>query len=209
MTESNTVQKPSNLWYVLPLFLGIIGGLLGYFILKDRDKSMAKNILIFGTIWTVIILIVPNDDKNNNKTPAPTIVSTQKEYGKQPEQLNEDKLLKAIKTTALEERLIRINYNPDTKIVNIDMNLESTKKWYIAVSAVSIIKAIYKTDVDIEEVVIVVYGDYVDKMGNPTRLKDFQATIPKNVHNQIKYENIMAETAVSNWKDVWWSKNVK
>lgn len=79
-TGTPSPKIPSKLWYLLPLFLGIIGGLLGYFILKDRDKSMAKNILIFGAIWMVVILIMPYDNKSNNNTQTISAnVPTQKE----------------------------------------------------------------------------------------------------------------------------------
>jgi hypothetical protein len=50
--------KPSKAWYLLPVFLGLIGGLLGYFLLKNKDGKMAKRILIVGIIVSVIIAIV-------------------------------------------------------------------------------------------------------------------------------------------------------
>lgn len=43
---------------MLPFFLGWIGGLIGYFVLKDRNSGTAKNILIFGIIWTFIPIII-------------------------------------------------------------------------------------------------------------------------------------------------------
>ncbi|NIO44850.1 MAG: hypothetical protein GTN36_04855 [Candidatus Aenigmarchaeota archaeon] len=54
-------QKPSKLLYLLPIFLGIIGGVIGYVVAKDKDKKMATNLLIVGIIISVIsvILIVP------------------------------------------------------------------------------------------------------------------------------------------------------
>jgi hypothetical protein len=41
-------EKPSNVWYLLPILLGILGGLIGYFAIKGKDKKMAKNILYVG-----------------------------------------------------------------------------------------------------------------------------------------------------------------
>jgi len=50
-------EKPSKAWYILPIFFGFIGGLIGYFIVKDRDKKMATNILIVGVAISAISII--------------------------------------------------------------------------------------------------------------------------------------------------------
>lgn len=44
----------SPLWYLLPAILGIIGGVIAYFILKNDDPSKAKNCLWLGIILVVI-----------------------------------------------------------------------------------------------------------------------------------------------------------
>lgn len=41
-------KKPSKAWYLLPILFGIIGGVIGYFVIKRKDKKMAKNILYVG-----------------------------------------------------------------------------------------------------------------------------------------------------------------
>jgi len=50
-------EKPSKAWYILPIFFGFIGGLIGYFIIKDRDKKMATSILIVGIAISAISII--------------------------------------------------------------------------------------------------------------------------------------------------------
>jgi hypothetical protein len=35
-------------WYVAPLLFGIIGGTIGYLILRGKDKKMALYVLVFG-----------------------------------------------------------------------------------------------------------------------------------------------------------------
>jgi hypothetical protein len=47
----------TKLWYLLPILSGIIGGLIGYFTIRNSNKKMAKNILIIGTIITIIFIL--------------------------------------------------------------------------------------------------------------------------------------------------------
>jgi uncharacterized membrane protein (UPF0136 family) len=51
-------EKPTRAWYLIPLFLGIIGGIIGYFAVKDSDKKMANNLLIEGLVLTVVWVIL-------------------------------------------------------------------------------------------------------------------------------------------------------
>jgi len=68
-----TVQTPkikSNWWYLLPLFLGVIGGIIAWASLKSHDGKLAKNSLILGVILNVIGMIIftsvviPSDNFN-------------------------------------------------------------------------------------------------------------------------------------------------
>jgi len=52
------VEKVSSLWYLVPLFLGIIGGLIAWFVNKDRNPRKARNFLIFGLIWTIVGIVI-------------------------------------------------------------------------------------------------------------------------------------------------------
>ena len=51
-------ERPSKLWYLLPIFLGIIGGVIGYFALRNKDKKFAEKLLIAGVIVTVISIFL-------------------------------------------------------------------------------------------------------------------------------------------------------
>ena len=56
------VRKRSNLWFLLPIFFNVIGGVIAYFIIKDDDPRKAKNCLWLGIILTVIsfaIFVIP------------------------------------------------------------------------------------------------------------------------------------------------------
>ena len=48
----------SNWWYLVPIFLGIIGGVIAYFALRNDDPKKAKKCLYLGIILTVIQIIV-------------------------------------------------------------------------------------------------------------------------------------------------------
>lgn len=65
-------KMPSKLWYLL-IFLGIIGGIIGYILLKDKDKSMAKNILVIG-VGINILGFISNADhsKKDSQTDSLT-----------------------------------------------------------------------------------------------------------------------------------------
>jgi hypothetical protein len=51
-------RERSAWWYLAPLLLGLIGGIIAYLIIKNDDPQKAKNCLIIGVILTVIGLII-------------------------------------------------------------------------------------------------------------------------------------------------------
>jgi len=51
-------EKPrSNAWFLLPIFLGVIGGIIAFFILRHDDPRKAKNCLYLGIVLMVIGII--------------------------------------------------------------------------------------------------------------------------------------------------------
>jgi len=52
------IEKPTARWYLAPLFLGIMGGLLAYIAVKDQDRSMASNLLFVGIAVTIVEVVV-------------------------------------------------------------------------------------------------------------------------------------------------------
>jgi len=51
-------ERPrSNFWYLLPIFLSLIGGIIAYFILRHDDPKKAKNCLYLGIILQAIGLL--------------------------------------------------------------------------------------------------------------------------------------------------------
>jgi Mg-chelatase subunit ChlD/ribosomal protein L40E len=49
-------KTPSPFWWFLPFFLGVIGGLIAWLALKDKNRDMAKRLLITSIAWTVLML---------------------------------------------------------------------------------------------------------------------------------------------------------
>ena len=51
-------EKPrSNAWFLLPVFLGIIGGIIAFFILRQDDPRKARNCLYLGVVLMIIGII--------------------------------------------------------------------------------------------------------------------------------------------------------
>ncbi len=51
-------NKRSNWWYLLPIFLGIIGGIIAYFALRKDDRDKAKKCMYVGLALFAIGIIV-------------------------------------------------------------------------------------------------------------------------------------------------------
>jgi len=51
-------KERSNWWYLVPIFLGLIGGIVAYFALRNDDRRKAKNCLFLGIILGVIGITV-------------------------------------------------------------------------------------------------------------------------------------------------------
>ena len=50
-------KSRSNAWFLLPIFFGVIGGIIAFFILRQDDPHKAKNCLYLGIIFMVIGII--------------------------------------------------------------------------------------------------------------------------------------------------------
>lgn len=52
-------EKPrSNFWFLLPIFLGLIGGIIAYFVLRQDDPKKARNCLYLGIVLAIIGIII-------------------------------------------------------------------------------------------------------------------------------------------------------
>ncbi|WP_420545548.1 hypothetical protein [Nitrosopumilus sp.] len=57
--DSNTATRTrSGFWYVLPIFVGIIGGAISWLAIRYDDPKKARNCLILGAVLTAIPIIL-------------------------------------------------------------------------------------------------------------------------------------------------------
>lgn len=45
-------DKASRAWFLLPFFLGVIGGIIGIIVLWNKDRETAKWLLIMGFVFS-------------------------------------------------------------------------------------------------------------------------------------------------------------
>ena len=50
-------KQRSKAWFLLPIFSGVIGGIIAYFILRQSDPQKAKNCLYLGLVLMLIGII--------------------------------------------------------------------------------------------------------------------------------------------------------
>ena len=51
-------KQRSSWWYLLPIFLGIIGGIIAYFAIRNDDRVKAKRCLYLGLILLAVGIII-------------------------------------------------------------------------------------------------------------------------------------------------------
>lgn len=51
-------KSRSNAWYLLPVFVGLIGGVVAYLVLRRDDPSKAKKCLYLGIILAIVGIII-------------------------------------------------------------------------------------------------------------------------------------------------------
>jgi hypothetical protein len=55
-TYGQPVRRVSGAWWVLPIFFGLLGGLIAWLVNKDTDPQSARSMLIAGIVISVISL---------------------------------------------------------------------------------------------------------------------------------------------------------
>lgn len=57
-SSASRYSEPTKLWYLAPLFLSLVGGLIGYVAVKDEDKGFADNLLVLGFLVFFFNIII-------------------------------------------------------------------------------------------------------------------------------------------------------
>ncbi len=52
-TGSMSMQQRGNRWFLLPIFLGMIGGIIAYFALRNDDPCKARNCIYLSLVLLV------------------------------------------------------------------------------------------------------------------------------------------------------------
>lgn len=56
------IRRRSSLWFLLPIFLGVIGGIIAYFVIREDDPKRAKSCLYLGIILAAVwigLFVIP------------------------------------------------------------------------------------------------------------------------------------------------------
>ena len=51
-------KRRSNWWYLLPIFFGIIGGIIAYFAIRKDDREKAKKCIYLGLILLAVGILL-------------------------------------------------------------------------------------------------------------------------------------------------------
>ncbi len=51
-------KQRSNAWFLLPVFFGMIGGIIAFFILRHDDPRKARNCLYIGVAFMIAGIII-------------------------------------------------------------------------------------------------------------------------------------------------------
>ena len=55
---SQPEKQRSNAWFLLPIFFGVIGGIIAFFILRHDDPRKARNCLYLGIAFMIFGIIL-------------------------------------------------------------------------------------------------------------------------------------------------------
>jgi len=55
---SNSKVEPTPLIWTVPIFLGLLGGILAYIALKDHSQERANDMIIYGIISSIASIVL-------------------------------------------------------------------------------------------------------------------------------------------------------
>ena len=98
--------KRSNFWYILPLVLGLLGGIIAYFVLRKSDSKKAKICLIIGigisVVWTGAVASSSTSETNSKVPVVEKNAEISKSNPSQEVQTDTSKSAEPVKTSDIE-----------------------------------------------------------------------------------------------------------
>src|SRR5208337_602580 len=62
LSQASPAPRPaesvSAFYWLLPFFFALLGGVVAYVAVEDRDRKKATHMLVFGLVMTVIVVVV-------------------------------------------------------------------------------------------------------------------------------------------------------
>jgi len=55
------------MWFLLPIFFGMIGGIIAYIVIRKDDSRKAKNCIYIGIIMMILGIILQHKSSIRNK----------------------------------------------------------------------------------------------------------------------------------------------
>jgi uncharacterized membrane protein YeaQ/YmgE (transglycosylase-associated protein family) len=52
------VKSRSHMWYLLPIFVGLLGGIIAYWVLRHDDPKKAKKCLYIGIALAIVGIVI-------------------------------------------------------------------------------------------------------------------------------------------------------
>ena len=56
--EESVKEKPTRLLYLVPVFMGLLGGVLMYIAVKDQNQEMANAGMLLGVLSTILFVFL-------------------------------------------------------------------------------------------------------------------------------------------------------
>ena len=56
------IRRRSSLWFLLPIFFNVIGGVIAFFVIREDDPKKARNCLYLGIILAaipIVLILIP------------------------------------------------------------------------------------------------------------------------------------------------------
>ncbi len=133
ISRGGAIKRSSKAWYLLPLCLWILGGIISYACLRKRDPGRARNTLILGSAFFGIFLVlvfvgstIPDDPILDESITDPIISSVNTESIDSSNSIHSDQdTLESVIQNVQEPQIHKISYAPIPEYVDSEILLSA------------------------------------------------------------------------------------